>query len=336
VAGLNHPEDLEAWHAWQARLHRLRRLKTRLRSPEPARLRLTVGGFTPRLLVVLESLSPSNRAASVAPLHHLPLADVAVLSVGDVLPVLPDHPWTVHHDLEAHTAELRAVLAPGHYTELGHRAWLLSHQRRVPFLVGQHGLMTPLAPPLPADAHLLAWSQADADFWWSGRGGEATVVGSQLLWAAGTNPLTEVGLTATPTYLGQLHGAELPRRHLARAAGQFCSRHGATYRPHPSESDRFSRWQHARWERRGISIDRTGSPLREQRDPVVSVFSTGVLEAAARGVPAWVDFPEPPAWLEEFWERYGMRRYGGDPTPAPARAATEPAAAVAAVLRSYL
>ena len=37
------------------------------------------------------------------------------------------------------------------------------------------------------------------------------------------------------------------------------------------------------------------------------MFSTGVLEAAARGLPAWVDFPDPPAWLREFWDRYGMR-----------------------------
>ena len=50
----------------------------------------------------------------------------------------------------------------------------------------------------------------------------------------------------------------------------------------------------------------------------MSVFSTGVLEAAAQGRDAWVDFPRPPAWLGEFWERYGMHRFGGAPTPAPA------------------
>ena len=69
---------------------------------------------------------------------------------------------------------------------------------------------------------------------------------------------------------------------------------GATYRPHPSERDRASRRQHARWERAGIRVDRAGGPLAELTTPVVSVFSTGVLEAAARGIPAWVDFPGPP------------------------------------------
>jgi hypothetical protein len=88
--------------------------------------------------------------------------------------------------------------------------------------------------------------------------------------------------------------------------------------------------------RAGVAIDQTATPLSATSNPVVSVFSTGVLEAAARGLPAWVDFPRPPAWLEEFWERYDMRAYGGDPTPAPPHPATEPARAVADVLRSHL
>jgi hypothetical protein len=314
----------------------LRRLKARLRPPTATQLQLTVGGPAPKLLIALESLSPSNRAACLGPMAHLPLQDVAVLSTCDVAQALPEHAWTVHHDVDPHLGALRAVMAHGHYTELGHRAWSLAREQQVPFLVAQHGLMTPLAPPLPVDAHLLTWSEADAQFWWSGRGGQSTVVGSQLLWDAGNDPLTEIDVAATPTYLGQLHGAELPRRDLARAAGAFCKAHGATYRPHPSEVDRLSRWQHARWERQGVTLDRSGTPLRDLSEPVVSVFSTGVLEAAARGVPAWVDFPKPPEWLVEFWERYDMRPYGGDPTPAPAPPAVEPAAAVAAILRSYL
>ena len=51
-------------------------------------------------------------------------------------------------------------------------------------------------------------------------------------------------------------------------------------------------------------------PLVDLPNPVVSIFSTGILEAAARGRDAWVDFPHPPLWLEEFWERYGMHRFG--------------------------
>ncbi len=42
--------------------------------------------------------------------------------------------------------------------------------------------------------------------------------------------------------------------------------------------------------------------------------------------------PRPPAWLGEFWERYGMRRFGHEPTPAPVRPAVEPAERIAAIL----
>jgi hypothetical protein len=334
--GLTHPADLEAWRAWQAGRRPIRRLKQKLRPPAPKHDWLVTGGSRPRILVVLESLSPSNRAAFVAPLAHLDLTDVAVLAPTDVTASLPRHPWTAQESLSGLGSDVAAVLAPGHYTALGDLAWQLALERGTPFLVAQHGLMTPLAPPLPDGAHLLAWSRADADFWWSGRDGDATVVGSQLLTEAGRLRAAPVDGAARPTYLGQLHGAELPRRDLARAADTFCLAHGATYRPHPSEADRLSRLQHRRWERRGITVDRSGASLTDLRTPVVSVFSTGVLEAAARGIPAWVDFPDPPEWLEEFWDRYDMRRYGGEPTAAPVEPATEPAAAIAEILRSHL
>jgi hypothetical protein len=88
----------------------------------------------------------------------------------------------------------------------------------------------------------------------------------------------------------------------------------------------------AAYERAGITVDRSGAPLVELAAPVVSVFSTGVLEAAARGRQAWVDFPRPPAWLGEFWERYGMHRLGSEPTPAPALPDVEPARRVAEIV----
>ena len=56
---------------------------------------------------------------------------------------------------------------------------------------------------------------------------------------------------------------------------------------------------HKLWEKEGIRIDRSGTPLNEVPNPVVSIFSTGVLEAAIRGIPAWVYHPAPPAWLVE-------------------------------------
>ncbi len=96
-----------------------------------------------------------------------------------------------------------------------------------------------------------------------------------------------------PTFLGQLHSAEMGRREMARFTGAFCRTEGARYRPHPGERDRLSRWQHARWRRQGIELDDGSVPLRELPTPVVSVFSTGILEAAARGVPAWAAYDRP-------------------------------------------
>jgi hypothetical protein len=331
---LKFPSDLDEWRAWQGRRHRLRRIKSQLR-PDKPNVHLYSGGTAPSILVVVEGLSSSYRAAFLACLDHLPRSSVAVLAPSGVAGALPTHTGAARGVTEFNES-LKVVLAPGHYTELGRIAGDLSHQLDIPFFVAQHGLMTPLAPPLPPDAHLLAWSAADADFWWSSRNGASTVVGSQLLWAAGSSEQHDVDPGARPVYLGQLHGAELPRRGTAAAAEAFCREHGAVYRPHPSEVDRLSRWQHRRWERRGIEIDRSGTALRDLSAPVVSVFSTGVLEAATRGIPAWVDYPDPPAWLQDFWQRYDLRRYGAEPTPAPRLPAVEPAVAVAEVLRSYL
>ena len=123
---------------------------------------------------------------------------------------------------------------------------------------------------------------------------------------------------------------------MARSAGRFCRSTGATYRPHPAEIDKLSRLQHAVWRRQGIAIDTSGSPLNQSTRPVVSAFSTGVVEAACRGVPAWVHLDRPPAWVEEFWERYGMRRWGGEPTPAPSAPESAPASIVAEAVTTML
>jgi hypothetical protein len=62
------------------------------------------------------------------------------------------------------------------------------------------------------------------------------------------------------------------------------------------------------------------------------VFSTGILEAAAAGIPAWVDFPDPPPWLVEIWQRYEMKRFGTSvPTEAPVTA-QEPARLIAEII----
>ncbi|MBW8172865.1 hypothetical protein K0651_07380 [Ornithinimicrobium sp. Arc0846-15] len=235
-----------------------------------------------------------------------------------------------------------AVLAVslGHHLPVGSAladAALGSGARQV---VVQHGLLTAFSPPASRTAHLMAWSDADADFWLSGRTDvTAEVIGSQLLWEAACTPAPASAPTHDDlplTYLGQLHGAELPRRDMARSTGAFCRATGATYRPHPSEKDKLSRAQHAIWRRQGMTIDDGAVPLASLNAPVVSAFSTGVLEAAAKGIPAWVHYDNPPAWLTEFWQRYRMAQFGGEPTPAPTLPEREPAALLAERITAML
>ena len=335
MTGLAHPEDLGAWQRWQDRQHPLRSAKARLRPAGDAVGVLTSGGPDPSVLVAIDSTSPSNVAALLAPVAHLDPARVAVLSPGDLRSLLPQGPWTTR-DWSAGDPlpEVGAVVSAGHYLALGAAAYQLARARDLPFVVSQHGALTPVAPPLPPGAVLCAWSEEDAEFWRSGRVDVTShVVGSELLWQArSAGHAAGIDRAAAPTYLGQLHGAELRRRELAAAARDFCRTTGATYRPHPSERDRASRRIHAGWERAGIRVDRSGTPLAAVTTPVVGVFSTGVLEAAARGIPAWVDFPRPPGWLADFWARYRMAQWGGPPTPAPPLTESSPARAVAALI----
>lgn len=332
-------EDLSAWHSWQRRQNPLRVVRSTLRPDVPARPWLAVRGAAPRLLVALDATTPTQLASLVRPLELIgPDVDAAVLAPRRLEGLLPGE-WTwVELGAEAHDGgtvpqALRgtsAVLAVGHYLPVGSLAVDWARRLGAEFFVVQHGLLTPHAPPLPRDAHLFSFSDADAVFAASDRTDVThTSVGSQLLWAAGAQPDEQGPSDDRPVYLGQLHGAELPRAGKARAAGGFCRATGAEYRPHPAETDILSRLQHKRWERQGVAFDRSGLPLAEIGRPVVSAFSTGVLEAAARGLPAWVHYPRPPAWLAEFWERYGMRPWGGDPTPSPVRPEREPAQAIA-------
>lgn len=92
-----------------------------------------------------------------------------------------------------------------------------------------------------------------------------------------------------------------------------------------------SRALHGVWRRTGVAFEASGLPLAELPRPVVSIFSTGILEAAAQGRPAWGVHPEPPSWLLEVWARYGIGRWGGEPTRAPAEA-EEPARVIAGLL----
>lgn len=354
---LKYPRSMEDWAAWQASRQRMRRAKHRvagavdsLRGAEPEIPRVTLyrrvsadgdllveDGRTKPLLIALDSASPTS-IASVADVIPYTRGDVAVLAPKGVEVELPGAEDWSRRDLPADVGAVLtsvdpyAVMSLGAHLRAGALADGIAQKLGVPHYVVQHGALTPYAPPLPENAHLLAWTQADADFWRSGRDDvQTTVVGSQLLWRAG-HETTAVPADATPVFLGQLHGAELPRWVTGGAAQKFCLQHDAMYRPHPSETDVLSRLQHQVWQRRGIEFAPTDVPLRQVAEPVVAVFSTGILEAAARGGPAWAYAPRAPRWVHEFWERYGMKPYGGDPTPALPIGTGEPAVAIAGLV----
>lgn len=337
--GLIHPQDLHAWHRWQARRRRMRRLVPRLEASPPgfSPLVMAIGSPDADVLVVLDALTPSVLAALAGPLQHLPAERLKLLMpAGLSSPVPHMTEMTVSSDLRDQLEGTRALIGAGHYTVAGAAAWAAADALQIPTFVSQHGALTPFAPPLPADTRLLAWSDSDGDFWRSARGDIShEVVGSQLLWQSARRPTGgDVGAQPSLTYLGQGHAAEIPRSRMLEAALRFCRNHGATYRPHPSERDKLSRLAHEGMRRAGVRFDTSGAPLATWDGPVVSVFSTGVLEMAARGVDAWVDFPRPPAWLGEFWERYGMHRFGDTPTPAPTQPEVEPARRIAEILMS--
>lgn len=337
-AGLRFPADLDAWRLWQRSRHAVRRVRDALRRPAPpSSFALHVRGADPAVLFALDAVTPTALASVLEPLAHLGDAPAAVIAPADVSARLPGE-WRVEPvdpaEAPASLRAVRAVVSAGHFLPVGRAAFAWSRARGWHYLVVQHGLLTPFMAPLPEGAHLLAFSERDADYWRSGRTDVTSeVVGSQLLWSASGNAGAGRALAdAPPVFLGQLHGAELPRRISAATATAFCRAHGALYRPHPAEVDRLSRWQHARWRRQGICFAESG-PLSASPGAVVSIFSTGVLEAAAAGRDAWVTCVRPPDWVREFWDRYELSAWGGSATPAPPRPDVEPARAIAAAVR---
>lgn len=354
--GLKYAEDITAWSRWQANAHPLRRGKVmaqhavnylKNRGNEPADNDVTVGylhtsEYSVDILFVLDSTTPTAVSSLVQPAAYLRQKNYAVWAPEDITHLLPEADWHVRQvsgeELAQYVPSAGQVVALGHYMEYGRAAYQFSQDQGAQFVTVQHGLHTPYAPPLAHGTHLLAFSQADAEFWISGRSDVTyDVVGSQLFWEAAQKPKVELPESEQqPIFLGQMHGAELSRRSYARAGFQFCRQTGARYRPHPNEKDKLSVLTHALWEKMGIDIDRGGEPLNTLTNPVVSIFSTGVLEAAIRGVPAWVYHPNPPAWVQEFWERYGLHQWGDTPTPAPAVPAVPPAQAIAAYLEEKL
>lgn len=357
---LKYPLDLDAWQAWQRRQKKLKWAKYKLNSlldsarsrtvaEEPVRGLLYTRGAKPQVLIVMDSFSPTNRNAILEPLKHLDAIDVALWVPEDASEYLDGQyasarysrkDWSEQEisgdELTSLLPDVRIVLSAAQFLGRGAAAYEFSRAIGAEYWMVQHGLLVPQAPPLPVGCTLLAFSEADAQFWASGRRDVTThAVGSQLLYlaaqkAAGAEAQKQNDLE--PIFLGQMHGAELPRASFAYASHSFLKKYGGVYRPHPSEKDKLSVLTHKLWEKEGIRIDRSGTPLNEVPNPVVSIFSTGVLEAAIRGIPAWVYHPAPPAWLVEFWDRYGMNRWGSEPTPAPVQPEKEPARRIAELM----
>ena len=357
---LKYPLDLDACQAWQRRQKKLKWAKYKLNSlldsarsrtvaEESVRGLLYTRGAKPQVLIVMDSFSPTNRNAILEPLKHLDAIDVALWVPEDASEYLDGQyasarysrkDWSEQEisgdELTSLLPDVRIVLSAAQFLGRGAAAYEFSRAIGAEYWVVQHGLLVPQAPPLPVGCTLLAFSEADAEFWASGRRDVTThAVGSQLLYlaaqkAAGAEAQKQNDLE--PIFLGQMHGAELPRASFAYASHSFLKKFGGSYRPHPSEKDKLSVLTHQLWEKEGIRIDRSGTPLNEVPNPVVSIFSTGVLEAAIRGIPAWVYHPAPPAWLVEFWDRYGMNRWGQEPTPAPVQPKKEPAQRIAELM----
>ena len=357
---LKYPLDLDAWQAWQRRQKKLKWAKYKLKAlldsarsrtvaEEPVRGLLYTRGTKPQVLIVMDSFSPTNRNAILEPLKHLDAVDVALWVPEDASDYLDGQyaserysrkDWSEQEisgdELNNLLPDVRIVLSAAQFLGRGAVAYEFSRAIGAEYWMVQHGLLVPQAPPLPVGCTLLAFSEADAEFWASGRRDVTThAVGSQLLYlaaqkAAGAEAQKQNDLE--PIFLGQMHGAELPRASFAYASHSFLKKFGGTYRPHPSEKDKLPVLTHKLWEKEGIRIDRSGTPLNEVPNPVVSIFSTGVLEAAIRGIPAWVYHPAPPAWLVEFWDRYGMNQWGQEPTPAPVQPKKEPAQRIAELM----
>lgn len=338
--GLRYPSDLAAWNRSQMLRNPLRTALRVTRSSKSGDSALSgqllLPAEEPTVLVVVDSWSPSCRLVLEEPLAHLDQPKVAVLTaIPEVLARFgPGRTSIAFTGVDQLPTSVDVVLSLGAYIGLGAvvEPWAKRSQRA--FVVVQHGLMTPLAPPLNDGDHLLAWSAADADYWSAGR---ATitwdVVGSQLLWQAAHQSPVQL-LDDRPVVLGQLHGTELPRASKQALYTNFCQRTGAQYRPHPNERDALSRLQHRVMRSAGVQFENSQVPVIDLGRPVVSIFSTGTLEAAYRGLPAWVHHPRPPAWIKEFWQRYGLAEYRQPPTVPQPLPEVEPAIAIAQAVQA--
>ena len=169
--GLRFPDDLGAWQRWQDSRHPARVLKARcagrLRGPAAASVAPTTaddgpGGGGPG---EPGRVQPHRRRRAVAPPGRWPLAVVASFDPGEFLP----GDWSVtrveRFDAGRPTLpDARVVLSAAHYLAAGRPV----RGRRAPRRPLRHRAARaadPVRAPAAGRAHLLAWSQADADFW---------------------------------------------------------------------------------------------------------------------------------------------------------------------------
>ena len=188
-------------------------------TPRSGRSRRTTPA--PQVVVSMDTANPSAVGSLIAPLRHvrdLPVAVVAPFPLDDVvaglgLDVTPFSPGRVDGLVEG----ARCLVTAGQYLPVGVATERAAQRYGRPVLMVQHGALTPYAPPLPPDSTVLAWSEADGEFWRSGRDDvRIETVGSQLLWDAGLvtgagAPSSTNGGDVPLTYLGQGHAAELPQ-----------------------------------------------------------------------------------------------------------------------------
>ena len=324
----------DTWRHWQQRQRGvLRATKARLTPAAPA---LTWFSDEPlgdrvEVLVGIDAATPSQRAALRAPLEVLleGSTPLAVLAPSQMESELSSLGFRSHAAFDpSDEVAAAAVLSVGDHLAAGAALHRIASKRGIPSFVVQHGILTPWSPPPPHGSTVLCWSAMDAAFLQSGRPDLSTeVVGSQLLFDAARLPAAPVESTV-PTFLGQLHGAELPRATTIATVTALASNGPLQYRPHPAEIDRRSRRQHRRWRESGVELDRGSGPLHELGRPVVGIFSTGLLEAAASGLPAFAFGVGVPDWVHELWDRYEIAPLGSSAETRPSVPLVAPSCAI--------
>ena len=325
---------IEQWRRWQHRqLGLARGIKARLARDVSDLSWFSAGSFDRMVDVAaaIDAATPSQAAAVGAPVTALldrgaTVAVVAPTALGELLGSM----GLVHRRPVDLTVGVRSAtsLSIGDHLPAGAALHAIACSPPDRCLVIQHGILTPWSPPPPMGTTVLSWSEADATFLLEGRPDlSADVVGSQLLFEAAREPRPLI-IDPTPIFLGQLHGAELARSVTIATVEVLAGEGPLIYRPHPAEVDRRSRRQHHRWSKEGLVIDWSSTPLHELAHPVTGIFSTGLLEAAAVGLPATGTCASPEPWILDLWDRYGIATSSSESTKV-GTPSVEPAAAIA-------